>query len=223
MTRALLLALATVALGCGGGSDGFAVALERDSTDEAASDAVGETVSETDAATDDATDATSGDASDAVTDTGSDTGTPPVDSGPPDTGSPDAGPEAEACVDGDGDGDPSVTCGGLDCHDGNKLVSSKQTDWFDKSYTAVGGAASFDYNCSGKTEYEYPTRYECYTAPDGLGCIFKKGYTGSFTPACGTKFELAVGCTYRVSDAGVPSCISYVATGDLTMATQRCH
>lgn len=103
-----------------------------------------------------------------------------VDAGPPDTGCQPAQCNdnnvctrdlcmMDRCVnlpldrDSDGEGPTRVEmqmcAGGRDCDDLNRDVNSAQRSFFETAYTPVlGGSATFDYNCDGREEQEFPSR-----------------------------------------------------------------
>lgn len=217
MIQRIPLFILVFAAGCGGSA--FTVANPEDDAAETGDDAMpAETSTEAALETGDL------DTTPPPVDTGSgDTGTLPTDA-PLDTGAPDTA-TTESCVDGDGDGEGSLACGGLDCHDGNKSVFSKQAAWFDKPYTAAAGGESWDYNCSGKAELEWPDRFVCMLDASGTACTFKKGYVAA--AACGAPIKLVVKCDHVISpplfDGGTPEHSCEAKTVDFVSATQRCH
>jgi hypothetical protein len=134
-----------------------------------------------------------------------DTGTPtnPVDSASPDMGCTGdfACDDGNACttdtctvstgecthtvIDMDGDGESPTNLGacGTDCNDNNPSVFSKQTMFFTTAYLTSTGAKSFDYNCDGVDEKQYPALTVCDGS--GGGCVETVSGWASSVPACG--------------------------------------
>ncbi|HEX2878495.1 MAG TPA: hypothetical protein VHO25_03050 [Polyangiaceae bacterium] len=83
-----------------------------------------------------------------------------------DDASPSTGGDAgfDPC-DRDGDGEPNEGCGGEDCDDDDRRAHPGQEEYFDQESETV----VFDYNCSGQTEREYPTRLSCSLEACGVG------------------------------------------------------
>lgn len=144
----------------------------------------------------------------AAVDTGRDT-TTNVDTAPLDTGcTSDLGCDdgnactADACdvmtgacthqpIDADGDGESPSALGpcGTDCNDNNPSVSTKQTAFFTTAYTTPGGLRSFDYNCDGVEEKQYPRLTVCDTSSGS--CVETSGWA-STVPACGQLAKRAI-------------------------------
>jgi len=105
--------------------------------------------------------------------------------------------------DGDGDGVTAEQCSGDDCDDANPQVHPGQAGFFDQPTLA----GSYDYDCSGKEEFETVT-INC-AALDLLNCN-GQGFNGTVT--CG-----------QVGSFG--HCVSNVTCGFQATAQQkqRCH
>jgi len=104
-------------------------------------------------------------------------------------------------LDGDGDGPKAAGCGG-DCHDGNKDVFSKQSAFFSMPYTAMSGAATFDYNCDGLEERELTAKVSCSMST----CV--PGWADAI-PACGANGSWVTSCKTWMSSAGGNVCTEY--------------
>ena len=108
------------------------------------------------------------------------------------------------CCDCDGDGHRSTACNGDDCDDNNAAVHPGQMDFFDKATSSN----SFDYDCSMKIEFEYPS-VNC-AVPIGVLCDTTTfGFLGDGQPPCGMTGDLGhcisgVSCTKHVEQAGAP-------------------
>jgi len=74
--------------------------------------------------------------------------------------------EAGDPCDQDGDGYKNAMCGGNDCCDTDGKAHPGQTGWF----TVQDHCSSFDYDCDGKEEHEYPASLTCGYVWS-LGCI----------------------------------------------------
>lgn len=125
-------------------------------------------------------------------------------------------------VDGDGHSPSSLGGCGDDCDDSNPLVFGGQSTWFTTPH-AAGAAMSFDYNCNGSIELEFPhvALPSCiFLAPGTMGCSMSggccagDGWFGVSVPAaCG------VTARYQVCRALTGSCMAVTDT----MVTQACH
>lgn len=110
-------------------------------------------------------------------------------------------------TDRDGDGEAPSTAGacGTDCNDNNKDVFSKQTVFFTSGYT-TGLTVSFDYNCDGKQEPQYPTVGKCTVT--GALCTVTDGWQSS-VPACGKSGKYITACA-KTSFGCIPNGIDRV-------------
>lgn len=117
--------------------------------------------------------------------------------------------------DGDGDGEAPTTLGacGLDCHDGNKDVFSKQTQFFDAPYTLSKGTTSWDYDCNGVDERQHADVFKCVVS--GTKCIVTPGWSGTI-PACGALGTYVTVCNYL---SFTKNCIPNTST----KIVQRCR
>jgi hypothetical protein len=100
-------------------------------------------------------------------------------------------PDATSC---DQDGDGYIAegaCGGNDCCDTDPSANPGQVTFF----TSADHCGSFDYNCNGRIDYEYPTNLSC--SGTSFNCMGGSGFTGA--PACGS---LAPFCTCSPSGLG---------------------
>ena len=95
-------------------------------------------------------------------------------------------------IDRDDDGESPSSLGtcGLDCNDANKDVNSKQTMFFVAAYT-TGLTNSWDYNCDGIQEPQYPTIGKCVVS--GTACMLTEGWQSS-VPPCGKAGKYMTGC-----------------------------
>jgi hypothetical protein len=95
-------------------------------------------------------------------------------------------------IDRDDDGEAASALGacGLDCNDANKDVFSKQTGFFTASYTN-GLTVSWDYNCDGMQEMQYPALGKCVAV--GGVCMLTEGWQTS-VPGCGKTGKYMGGC-----------------------------
>ena len=95
-------------------------------------------------------------------------------------------------VDNDGDGESPTALGpcGTDCNDNNPSVFSKQTAFFTTPYATAIGAKSFDYNCDGVDEKQYPALTVCNES--GGTCIETVSGWSSTVPACGQLAKRAI-------------------------------
>lgn len=113
-----------------------------------------------------------------------------------DRGETSLGADANPC-DEDGDSYLSMRCAGTDCCDIDSAAHPGETQWF----TQADACGSFDYNCDGKQESEYPASLTCgyvwsvgcipYCA--GASCVCggascSTGYVGP-DPGCGKSAE----------------------------------
>lgn len=79
----------------------------------------------------------------------------------------------------DGDGELNEDCGGNDCDDDDDAVFPGQERYFGEA-TAKD---SFDYDCTGSAEREYPQRLDCSAEP--LCDMTKQGFMNDPLPLCG--------------------------------------
>jgi hypothetical protein len=88
-------------------------------------------------------------------------------------------------IDNDKDGESPSSLGscGTDCDDNNPNVFSKQTAFFTTGYTTSSGLKSFDYNCDGVDEKQYPALTVCSDV--GGSCVESVSGWASTIPACG--------------------------------------
>jgi hypothetical protein len=92
-------------------------------------------------------------------------------------------------IDADGDGESPTSLGscGTDCEDGNPNVFSKQMAFFTTAYVSSLGVPSFDYNCDGNPEKQYPAVTVC----DG-SCVETVSGWATTVPACGQLAKRAI-------------------------------
>jgi hypothetical protein len=120
-----------------------------------------------------------------------------------------------ADADGDGHGNPATatrSCSpppgfvtvGDDCDDNDNRVFPGQTAFF----TARRPNNTFDYNCSGTDEPQFPQGLSCTSGPGG--CQTVGTWLGSTVPACG-RSGLQGACSTTCTRVGTVS------------ATQACH
>jgi hypothetical protein len=120
----------------------------------------------------------------------------------------EAAPDALVC-DQDGDGYLAATspCNGTDCCDRDSNAHPNETGFF----TTADGCGSFDYNCDGVPEPEYPVNITC--GGTGLtGCTGGSGFTGQ--PQCGE-----MGPYGTCEGSGALKC----TVQQITMQTQGCR
>jgi hypothetical protein len=103
-----------------------------------------------------------------------------LDGLPQSTPCPKGCKDGKCCVDGDGDG--FTPCDG-DCNDGNTLVHPGQ-----KSFFETAAAGSYDYDCNGKDELQYPDQVNCHGSG---GSCSGDGWTGQ-VPKCGDGGQFVV-------------------------------
>jgi hypothetical protein len=97
----------------------------------------------------------------------------------------------------DGDGYKNAMCGGNDCCDTDGNAHPGQTGW----YAQQDACKSFDYDCDGKEEHEYPASLACgyvwslgcIPSCSGTSCVCggkacSTGYVGP-DPGCGVAAE----------------------------------
>lgn len=103
----------------------------------------------------------------------------------------------------------AACAGGNDCCDTDKAAHPGVTAWF----TTADACSSFDYNCNGQLDPQYPTSLHC--GGTGLtGCTGGSGFQSD--PGCGNSGVLYT-CT-------APSGLSLACTpGDPISVTQGCH
>jgi len=75
------------------------------------------------------------------------------------------------------EGPPGYVLVGGDCDDGNVLVHPGQYDFFTEPY----GIGSYDYNCDGNIELQYPDLHACSL----MDCVTGEGWTTPSVPPCG--------------------------------------
>jgi hypothetical protein len=94
-------------------------------------------------------------------------------------------------VDNDMDGESPSALGacGTDCDDNNPSVFSKQTAFFTAPYT-TSGTPSFDYNCDGVAEKQYPALTVCNET--GGTCMETTSGWATTIPACGQLAKRAI-------------------------------
>jgi hypothetical protein len=118
----------------------------------------------------------------------------------------DVSPDSPQC-DRDGDGFDGPQCaGGNDCCDFDKKAFPGQMGFFDVEDVCH----SFDYNCNGKDDEEYPT-FSCM--PGLTGCTLVAGFVGGAV-SCGTSGPFAGTCKNQVT-----SC----QAGSTMPQTQACN
>jgi hypothetical protein len=134
-----------------------------------------------------------------------------------------SGGEAGSSCDEDGDGYDNAMCGGKDCCDHDANAHPGQTGWF----AAQDNCKSFDYDCDGKEEREYPASLTCgyvwslgcIPSCSGTSCVCggmacSTGYVGP-DPGCG------VGAEYdQCQPANAFSCTPKAIA---PMQVQACH
>jgi hypothetical protein len=72
----------------------------------------------------------------------------------------------------------------MDCDDRNIDVHPGQMAFFDRPYTTSGGTTSYDYDCDGSPEREYPMAASCPTRPDADCAMTSMGFVDP-VPRCG--------------------------------------
>jgi hypothetical protein len=134
-----------------------------------------------------------------------------------------SGGEAGNPCDQDADGYDNASCGGKDCCDTDAKAHPGQAAWF----TAQDNCMSFDYDCDGKEEHEYPASLTCgyvwslgcIPSCSGTSCVCggvscSTGYVGP-DPGCG------VGAEYdQCQPANAFSCAPKAIA---PMQVQACH
>lgn len=101
-----------------------------------------------------------------------------------------------------------ATCGGNDCCDTDNQAHPGQTTYF----TGTDACGSFDYNCSGSPEPEYPGNLKC-GGTGATGCTGGSAFIGP-APSCGT-----MGLYGTCVANGLLAC----QQGNEMMVTQGCH
>ncbi|MFS8067192.1 MAG: hypothetical protein ACMG6S_12545 [Byssovorax sp.] len=129
------------------------------------------------------------------------------------TGTTSSGSSGTGCVGGDCDCDGdkvlAISCGtGTDCNDNDPLVFKGQTKFFQDKI--AGSINDYDYDCSGKEEYEIKTALAC-----GTGAICDTTTVGWKTsvPPCG------VSAQFGTCKAGVLTCMESLQGSQ----PQKCH
>lgn len=75
----------------------------------------------------------------------------------------------------------------IDCYDGSASARPGQTSWFTSSYPGDRGTPSYDYNCNGTTERQYPTRPTfILICSASTGCAGTTYWDEASPPACGS-------------------------------------
>ncbi|HMV67161.1 MAG TPA: putative metal-binding motif-containing protein [Myxococcota bacterium] len=144
----------------------------------------------------------------------------------------------DADADGYGGGSPACYCQATgqyttqdhsDCYDSQALAHPGQGGYF----ISHRGDGSFDYNCSGGTEYETSTRTATcrgtinlpFPLPD-IGCDFEAGWSSS-SPSCGNTGTWVTFCSYNGFIGFLDACadLDISAADQLTTSQvrQRCH
>lgn len=108
----------------------------------------------------------------------------------------DTGPDAVVNCDQDLDTYHAAggNCGGNDCCDTDNQAHPNQTAFF----TSASKCGSFDYNCNGKNDPQYPTSISC-GGTGALGCTGGPGYMSD--PGCGNS-----GTFYQCVPNGALAC-----------------
>lgn len=122
---------------------------------------------------------------------------------------PESGAEAGPVCDQDNDNHHAEggTCGGDDCCDISFDTHPGQTAFFN----VANACHSFDYDCSGKEEPQYPSNIKC-GGTGALGCTGGPGYITD--PGCGQS-----GLFYTCVGNGALAC----QPGQPTSVRQQCH
>lgn len=133
-------------------------------------------------------------------------------------GDDSSGPSTDD-ADPDGDGYLAGSCGGsggeqggggalpcsFDCYDTNADAHPGQTAWFETNR----GDGSFDYNCDGIEEPEWPDHGSCYVMSGQCG-PFTEGWYSSSAPACGESGSWLTSCVAMgagcVTEARIQAC-----------------
>jgi hypothetical protein len=145
----------------------------------------------------DAPSAVDGGADGGGTDAGGDAEDGATEGAPPDAGgdAADAAPDVVVVCDEDLDTyHAEGGCGGNDCCDIDKQVHPGQTKFF----TDASACGSFDYDCNGKADPQYPTSITC-GGTGALGCTGGPGYMSD--PGCGNS-----GTYYQCVPNGALAC-----------------
>jgi hypothetical protein len=100
------------------------------------------------------------------------------------------------------------TCGGNDCCDTDNLAHPGQTSYF----TSADKCGSFDYDCSGSNEPQYPGNLKC-GGTGATGCTGGSAFIGA-APTCG-----AMGLYGTCVPNGLLAC----QQGNEVQLTQGCH